>query len=71
MNRFKLKEIVKLAELDEEFVNGIIVGLPTKRWPYYEVSFMRWDGSLENMWLTETEMITAEIELRFADFDAA
>ena len=60
MSSFKLRHLVKLAELDEEFVNGIIVGLPTKGWPYYEVSFIRWDGSLENMWLTDKEMLAAE-----------
>ncbi len=60
MINFKLRQLVKLAELDEELVNGIIVGMPTKRWPYYEVSFLRWDGSSENMWLTEKEIIAAE-----------
>lgn len=61
MSNFKLRQLVKLAELDEEFVNGVIVGLPTKRWPYYEVCFLRWDGSSENMWLTGNEMIVAEV----------
>lgn len=60
MNGFKLRQLVKLAELDEEFVNGVVVGLPTRRWPYYEVSFLRWDGSSENMWLTDAEIILAE-----------
>ncbi len=62
MSNFKLRQLVKLAELDEEFVNGVIVGLPTKRWPYYEVSFLRWDGSSENMWLTDREMMAGEVE---------
>lgn len=62
LNQFRIRQFVKLAELDEEFVNGVIVGMPTKRWPYYEVCFQRWNGSFENMWLTDTEMISAEAE---------
>lgn len=62
MSNFKLRQLVKLAELDEDFVNGVIVGLPTRRWPYYEVNFLRWDGASENMWLTEKEMISSEAE---------
>jgi hypothetical protein len=68
MKSFKLRQLVKLAELDEEFVNGVVVGLPTKRWPYYEVNFLRWDGSSESMWLTENEMISADMD--FAELDA-
>lgn len=62
MGRFRLRQAVKLAELDEDFVNGVVLGLPTKRWPYYEVNFIRWDGSFESMWLTDEEMVSAEAE---------
>lgn len=68
MSNFKLRQLVKLAELDEEFVNGVIVGLPTRRWPYYEVNFLRWNGSSESMWLTEKEMASADLD--FAGVDA-
>jgi len=62
MSSFKLRQLVKLAELDEEFINGVIVGMPTKRWPYYEVNFLRWDGRSETMWLTAGEIIQAEVD---------
>ncbi len=67
MSGFKLRQLVKLAELDEEFVNGVIVGLPTRRWPYYEVQFLRWDGSSESMWLTEKELISADMDFVHVD----
>lgn len=68
MNGFKLRQLVKLRELDEDFVNGVVVGLPTRRWPYYEVNFLRWDGSSENMWLTTQEIVPAELD--FAELDS-
>lgn len=67
MNGFKLRQLVKLRELDEDFVNGVVVGLPTRRWPYYEVNFLRWDGSSECMWLTASEMVSADYDFAAVD----